>query len=108
MPHTASPVQRLAQAPILELRDDAGVGADEVSACAEGIKAKLFRILGESEPLTSTEVWAKAEVGLRLKHLASCPGLMPLLQAWTGAVRKYRTVRWLYCAPLVSHLCQVS
>jgi len=73
---------------------DAVVGADDGSTCAEGIKAKLFRILGESEPLTSTEIWAKAEVGLLPEHLASCPGLTPLLQAWTGAVREYRTVQW--------------
>ena len=48
----------------------AGLSADKISACAEGIKAKLFRILGESEPLTSTEIWARAEVGLLLEHLA--------------------------------------
>jgi hypothetical protein len=39
----------------------AAVVMNSVTA-AEGIKAKLFKILGDSEPLTSSEIWAKAEV----------------------------------------------
>ena len=67
----------------------AALTGDEFSACAEGIKAKLFRILGESEPLTSTEIWAKAEVGLLLDHLASLLWPEPSLQAQIGAVHDY-------------------
>ena len=44
---------------------------------AEGIKAKLFKILGDSEPLTSSEIWAKAEV---CKHQHLTLGVWPVIR----------------------------
>ena len=65
------PCSRSAQGPAKNCMNGGGLAADEVCAHADGIKAKLFKILGESEPLTSTEIWAKAEVRLLLDDLAS-------------------------------------
>ena len=68
---------------------NAGVVTNSVRA-AEGIKAKLFKILGESEPLTSSEIWAKAEVRVASALLAHCcarPSCSAYVSAFTPVMR---------------------